>query len=103
MERFGTILRQVARTSSAGQSSLPGTVVTGQPTRGFSAVTVSDEDIVILSALRTPIGKANKGMLKVSAQTVQPNGINMDMCVVGIALTFCLKVNFINIFFWFRC
>ncbi|PIK37171.1 putative 3-ketoacyl-CoA thiolase, peroxisomal isoform X1 [Apostichopus japonicus] len=64
MERFGTILRQVARTSSAGQSTLPGTVVTGQPTRGFSSVTVSDEDIVILSALRTPIGKANKGMLK---------------------------------------
>lgn len=66
MERFGTILRHVAKTSNACHPGSSGAVLTSQPVRGFSPVSVSDEDVVILSALRTPIGKANKGKLKVS-------------------------------------
>lgn len=64
MERFGTILRHVAKTSNACHPGSSGAVLTSQPVRGFSPVSVSDEDVVILSALRTPIGKANKGKLK---------------------------------------
>lgn len=75
MERFGTLVRQLARTSTVGQPGLQSTiklhndflgnsrVLSMHPTRGTSSQT-RDEDIVILSALRTPIGKGNKGSLK---------------------------------------